>query len=172
MKKFAIVACLLMVLVGFGCVNVNATECVDIKGTIVGAYENVWCDDQLEKTPLAGVTVTIEKIDGGEVTAKTTTVTGSDGSFTQSVMKGKLFSPETYRVSFKTTKKVIDGETYTFAGQTKTVSVKGKDVTANFNPVGQISLSKSTEKTLLGFDIGFILELIQAVLAKLNAILA
>jgi 5-hydroxyisourate hydrolase-like protein (transthyretin family) len=166
MKKFAILACLLMLLVGFCCVNVNATECVELSGTIIGAYENVWCDDQLEKIPLAGVTVTIEKIDNGKVSAKTTTVTGCGGSFSQSVKKGTLFSPETYRVSFKTTTKVIDGETYTFAGQSKTVSVKGMDVTVNFNPVGDISLAKNIIKSFLHLNIDFIREFIQTFFAK------
>jgi hypothetical protein len=166
MKKFAILACFLMLLLGFGCISVNATECVELSGTIIGAYENVWCEEPLEKIPLSGVTVKIEKIDDGVVSAKTTTVTGCDGSFSQTVKKGTFFNPETYRVSFKTISKVIDGETYYFEGQSKTVSVKGSDVTVNFNPAGEISFTKNIIKSFLRIDIDFIIQLIKTFFAK------
>jgi hypothetical protein len=165
MKKFAILAGSLMLLVAFGCVNVAAVDCVYIKGNIIGAYENIWCEDQLEKTALSSISVRIDKLDDkGNVVDTRYTSTDKDGYYEQEVKKGTFFSPEQYKVTYQTTKKVIDGETYTFPGQSKTVNVKGRDEIVNFNPVGDISLVRALLRTT--FDFSFVRTIIQTFFAR------
>ena len=159
-KIIAIFTSLLMILITFGVFSVSAQECVTLSGTVKGKYMDVWCDETFIM-PIGGVKVLIEKMDGGNVVAKTSTMTDCNGYFEQEVLKGSFFSPKTYRVTIDTTKKVIYGENYVFPGQSITVNVRGSDVTVDLTINGKISDSLELYKNNI-----FILDILNNLIEK------
>ena len=161
-KIFSILASLIMILMTFGVFSVSAQECITLSGTVKGKYTDVWCDETFV-IPICGVKVVIEKIgDGGKVVAKTSTMTDTKGYFEQEVLEGTFFSPKTYRVTIDSATKVISGENYVFPGQSKTVKVKGSDITVDFSPIGSISKSKN-----IFINNMFILDLLNDLIEKI-----